>query len=214
MKKFLINNGSDSIILFFTGYGCDEYEFEHLKSKSDILLLYDFSDTDLSLDFDFSKYKEVNLIAFSAGVFIASVFNFNFKLNRKIALSGNPYLFDEPYGLTNDMQDILYNITAETADDFARNYLVKTDEEFRIFHHSRRTIESCKKEFNSLKNLYSVKKTDIKDIFDKAIIGEYDPIFNVQAQKDFYTKRLTIVKNARHNLFFRIKSFEDILDKF
>lgn len=55
---------------------------------------------------------------------------------------------------------------------------------------------------------------NIKDIFDKAIIGEYDPIFNVQAQKDFYTKRLTIVKNARHNLFFRIKSFEDILDKF
>ncbi len=211
MKMYLIDNDSDSIILFFTGYGCDEYEFEHLKSKSDILLLYDYSDMDLSLNFDFSKYKEVNLIGFSAGVFVASVFNFNFEVKRKIALSGNPYLFDEHYGITKEMQDVLCNITEETADDFARNYLIKTDEEFSKFHHSHRTIDSCKKEFKSLKKLYSAKKHSIKDIFDWAIIGENDPIFNVKAQKDFYAQRLKIVKNARHNLFFRIQNFEDIL---
>ena len=210
MQKHLINNNSDKLLIFFTGWGCDKFEFEHLKSASDTLLLYDYSD--LKLDFDFSKYKEFNLIAFSAGVFISSIFNFEFKINKKIALSGNPYLFDEYLGLSAKIQNVLCNVTAETADDFARNYLVKTEDEFKKFHHSRRTIESCKAEFESLKTIYQDNKQNIFDNFDMALIGEYDPIFNVSAQKEFYTDRIHIIKNARHNLFFRVNSYEEILN--
>ena len=133
MKKYLINNNSQNLLIFFTGWGCDEYEFEHLKSDCDVLLLYDYSD--LNLDFDFSKYKNFDLISFSAGVFVASIIDFDFKINKKIAISGNPYLFDEKLGLSKKIQDILYGITEENADDFARNYLVKTDDEWKIFHH-------------------------------------------------------------------------------
>lgn len=68
MKQYLINNISDSLLIFFTGWGCDEYEFKHLKSSSDVLVLYDYSDLDLN--FDFSKYKNFDLIAFSAGVLL------------------------------------------------------------------------------------------------------------------------------------------------
>ena len=55
MKPFLINKNSENLLIFFTGWGCDESEFEHLKADSDVLILYDYSD--LSLYFDFSKYK-------------------------------------------------------------------------------------------------------------------------------------------------------------
>ena len=212
MKKFLINNNSDNLIIFFTGWGCDEYEFEHLKSIGDVLILYDYSD--LNLNFDFSKYKEINLLAFSAGVFIASIFNFDFKINKKIALSGNPYLFDENMGLSKEIQEVLYNVTEKTADDFARNYLVKTDVEWQKFHHSKRTIVSCKAEFDSLKRMYEVNKQNIKDIFDVAVFGEYDPIFNVSKQKEFYKDKMHIIKNARHNLFFRIENYEQIFKEF
>ena len=41
MKQYLINKNSDELLMFFTGWGCDEYEFEHLDSKFDVLLLYD-----------------------------------------------------------------------------------------------------------------------------------------------------------------------------
>lgn len=213
MKKFLINNNSDNLILFFAGWGCDEYEFEQLKSKSDVLILYNY--TDLSLDFDFSKYKAIDLIAFSAGVFVGSIFDYlkykiDNKLNNKIALSGNPYLFDEKFGLSKEVQNVLYNVTEETADDFAKNYLVKTEDEFKRFHHSKRTIESCKEEFNALKEIYIANKQNIKDIYSKVYIGEDDPIFNALAQKEFYGEKLNIIKNARHNLFFRIDSYEEI----
>ena len=208
MKQFYRNNDSDSLLLFFAGWGCDEYEFEHLTSESDVLILYDY--TDLGLDFDFSKYKEINLIAFSAGVFTASIFNFEFKVNKKIAIDGNPYLFDEHFGLSKEIQDILYNVTEENAEDFARNYLVKTEEEYKNFHPARRTLESCRVEFDCLKQIYRSQKQNIIDIYDYALVGKNDPIFDVEAQKEFYGNRLIVIENARHNLFFRIKSYEDL----
>ncbi len=210
MQKYLINNNSDELLIFFTGWGCDEYEFEHLQADFDVLILYDY--IDMNLDFDFLKYKKFNLIAFSAGVFAASIFDFDFKINKKVAISGNPYLFDEKYGLTEAMQNTLYNITEENAEDFARNYLIKTEEEYKNFHNSKRTIESCRLELDSLKKIYENKKQKIKDIYDFALIGEDEPIFNFAAQKEFYGKRLNIIKNARHNIFFRINSYEQILN--
>ena len=210
MQKHLINNHSESLIIFFTGWGCDEHEFAHINSSTDILLLYNYFD--LNLDFNFAKYKNIDLIAFSAGVFIATIMNFDFKINKKIAMSGNPYLFDEHLGLSKEIQNILYYITEENADDFARNYLIKTRAEWEKFNHSKRTLESCKAEFDSLKNIYQDKKQVIKNIFDFALIGNEDPIFNVFAQKEFYGKNLKIIENARHNLFFRINSYEQILN--
>ncbi len=210
MKKYLINNNSQNLLIFFTGWGCDEYEFEHLKSDCDVLLLYDYSD--LNLDFDFSKYKNFDLISFSAGVFVASIIDFDFKINKKIAISGNPYLFDEKLGLSKKIQDILYGITEENADDFARNYLVKTDDEWKIFHHSKRSLQSCREEFDSLKKIYSENKFKIKNIYDLALFGQDDHLFDVSAQKEFYKDKLNIIKNARHNLFFRINKYEQIID--
>lgn len=209
MKKYLINKNSDRLLIFFTGWGCDEYEFEHLKSDSDVLILYDYCD--LSLDFDFSWYKKFNLLAFSAGVFVASVMKFDFKIDKRVAINGNPYLFDEKLGLSEKIQNILYNITEETAEDFGRNYLVKTDFEWAGFHTSKRTLESCKAEFDSLKKIYEQKYQNIEDIYDTAFVGDDDRIFDVEIQKKYYGNKLKIVKNARHNLFFRVKSYEEFL---
>lgn len=210
MKKYFIDNNSDKLLIFFTGWGCDEYEFEHLKADCDVLLLYEYND--LNLYFDFSKYKNFDLIAFSAGVFVASVMDFDFKINKAVAIDGNPYLFDNKSGLSKEMQNILYNITEENADKFARNYLVKTDYEWKNFHPSRRTLESCRAEFDCLKELYTANKQNIKDIYNKAIMGEEDRIFNIYAQKEFYGKRLTLIENARHNPFFRINRYEQIFE--
>ena len=210
MQKYFINNNSDKLILFFSGWGCDEYEFEHLQSDSDVLILYDYQD--LNFDFDYSKYTVVNLIAFSAGVFAASVLDLG-GINKKIAISGNPYLFDERLGLSGVIQEVLCNITEANADDFAKNYLVKTDEEWEKFHHSRRTPDSCGTEFCKLKKLYEQNRSNIKDIYDAALFGEYDKIFDVSAQKDFYKSRINIIKNARHNLFFRINKYEELWGK-
>ena len=212
MKEYWINKNSDNLIIFFTGWGCDEYEFEHLQSSCDVLILYDYSQINSDFEFDFSKYKNIDLIAFSAGVFVASIMDFNIKINKKMALSGNPYLFDEKLGLSKEIQDVLCGINEENADDFAKKYLIKTEDEWKIFHHSKRSLDSCRQEFSNLKELYKSNKKNIKDIFDIALIGGDDKIFNVSAQKEFYKKRLKIIENARHSIFFRVKNYEQIIN--
>lgn len=209
MKQYYINNNSDKLILFFSGWGCDEYEFLHLESDSDVLILYEYFDT--SLDFDFSKYKEINLLAFSAGVFIASIYPFDFKVNKKIAISGNPYLLDEYYGLSSEILETFRQINEDNCDDFARNYLVKTDEEYNNFHPSKRTFESCNLELDALEKIYKDNYKNINDIFDCAYIGDDDPIFKLSAQKEYYKDRIIVMENSRHNPFFRIKCYEDLI---
>lgn len=51
-----------------------------------------------------------------------------------------------------------------------------------------------------------------KDIYDKSVMSREDKIFDAAAQKEFYGSRLKIIKNARHNLFFRIKNYEQIIN--
>ena len=41
MKKYHIKNNSDTLLIFFAGWGADEYAFQHLTSVSDVLILYD-----------------------------------------------------------------------------------------------------------------------------------------------------------------------------
>ena len=210
MKQYLTDNNSGKLLIFFTGWGCDESEFGHIKSDSDVLILYDYQNLDFN--FDFSKYKEVFLIAFSAGVFVASLFDFDFEINKKIAISGNPYLFDEKLGLSEKIQNVLRNITEENAEEFAKNYLVKTEEEFRNFHPSKRTLESCRAEFDTLKRLYDDNKNKIMDIYNYALFGSDDIIFNLSSQREFYGPRLRIVENSRHNMFFRIENYNQFFN--
>ena len=114
--------------------------------------------------------------------------------------------FEEAYSKANDSYNKARNY------DLMRSERDKTDEEWKKFHHSKRTIESCKEEFNALKNFYKKEKENIRNIYTSALIGEEDKIFNVKAQKEFYGKKLNIIKNARHNLFFKIEKYEEIFD--
>jgi len=212
MKQYFKNNNSENLILFFCGWGCDEKEFSLLNSKSDILFLFDYQN--LEFKFDFSKYKEIVLLAFSAGVFVSSILNFDFKIKNKIAIYGNPYLFDEHFGLSKNMIQIFKNINEENCDDFRLNYLVQTKEEFENFKKAQpqRTLESCNFELDCLKKIYDENYNNIKNIFDVVLAGENDKIFTLKTQKEFFKDKLKVIQNARHNIFFRFKSFDEIID--
>ena len=213
MKYFYQDNHSDDLIVFFSGWGCDYNQFTNLHDKKDILILYDYQD--LTFDFDFSKYKNIYIIAYSAGVFVASVFSdFIPNVRQKIALCGNPYLFDENLGISEETIQVFKDITLDNYLDFRKKYMVFSDDEYERYNklESLRTIESCENELKSLQRLYNEKKEQIKPLFDKAVAAENDLIFDLQAQKNFYKDKLRIIPNARHHIFFKFNSFEDILN--
>lgn len=213
MQYFFQNNNSKDLIVFFSGWGCDQNQFINLHDVKDVLILYDYQD--LQIEFDFAKYENIYVIAYSAGVFVAAILADKLpNVRKKVALCGNPYLFDEILGISAENIEVFKNITLDNYLDFRKKYMVVSDDEYERYNklESLRTIESCEAELAALQNLYVVHKKDINPEFDKALVAEKDLIFNLPAQRDFYKDKLQIIKNAKHHIFFRFKSFEDILD--
>ncbi|MBR1600529.1 MAG: DUF452 family protein [Alphaproteobacteria bacterium] len=213
MRYFFQNNNSQDLIVFFSGWGCDENQFTNLHDNKNVLILYDYQN--LVLDFDFSRYANIYVIAYSAGVFVASItVDAIPNLRQKTAICGNPYLFDEILGLSAQIISVFKNITLDNYLDFRKKYMVYSENEYERYNQlqSLRTLESCNDELEALQKMYEQKKTQINPQFDKAIVAENDLIFNIQAQVDFYKDKLSIIKNARHHIFFHFESFEDILN--
>lgn len=214
MQVKLINNNSDKLIIFLTGWGCDDNQFEFMKSSEyDVLICYDY--TNLDFDFDFSKYSECNLIAFSAGVCISSVISNKLPpLKKKIAINGNPLAYNEYYGLRKEILEVFAGVRKETALEFRREFLVYDDKEFRMFNASQslRTFESCKEELVSLKS-YDNENITLMD-FDVAVLSVNDKIFYFDRQKEYWSDKseCVILDNCAHFPFFRLDSFEKIME--
>ena len=212
MKYCFHNNNAQDLILFFSGWGCDENQFTNLHDNKDVLILYDYHD--LTLDFDFSNYANIYIIAYSAGVFAASVMADKLPhIRQKIAVCGNPYLFDKTLGLSPKIIQVFRKISLDNYLDFRKKYMVFNEDEYEKYNQlqSLRTIESCQEELDALNSIYEQKKHQINPLFDKAVMAENDLIFRLPIQKDFYKDKLQVIKNARHHIFFRFNSFEDIL---
>ena len=158
MQSFLKNNQSQNLILFFSGWGCDENQFVNLNDTNDnVLILFDYQD--LNLNFDFSPYKTIDLIAYSAGVFVASILQKSLPpLRQKIAVNGNPYLFDEKFGLSSQTVNVFKSITLDNYLDFRRRYMVISQEEYEKYNElqSLRTLESCQLELEALQKFYAL----------------------------------------------------------
>ena len=212
MQYFYQDNHSNDLIVFFSGWGCDYNQFMNLHDNKDVLILYNYQD--LNLDFDFSVYANIYVIAYSAGVFVASILASKLpNVRQKVALCGNPYLFDEKFGISKENIKVFKEITLDNYLDFRRKYMVFSDEEYEKYNklESLRTIESCENELKALEEIYKKKQSEINPFFDKAIVAENDLIFNLQAQIDFYKDKLRIIRNAKHHIFFRFNSFEELI---
>ena len=213
MQYCLWDNHAEDLIVFFAGWGCDYNQFVNLYDRKNVLILYDYQN--LRLDFDFSAYKNIDVLAYSAGVFVAAVLSDKIPgVKRKIALCGNPYLFDEKLGLSAATVAALKAITLDNYLEFRRKYMVYSQDEYEKYNElqSLRTIESCQSELESLQKMYQQSADTIRPEFDKAIIAENDLLFNPAAQKEFYQEKLRIIPHARHHVFFKFTSFANILD--
>lgn len=212
MQYFYQDNHSQDLIVFFAGWGCDHNQFTNLHDNKDVIILYDYQN--LSLNFDFAKYANIYVIAYSAGVFIASILADKLpNVRQKVALCGNPYLFDKNLGISQETIQTFKDISLDNYLEFRRKYMVFSDDEYERYNklESLRTIESCANELIALQNMYQERKAQINPTFDKAIVAENDLIFDVKMQQNFYKNNLQIIPQSRHHIFFRFNSFEEIL---
>ncbi len=58
-SKLLINNNSKELIIFMSGWGCDDKQFAGITTSKDLVIFYDYDD--LKIDFDFSYENSILL---------------------------------------------------------------------------------------------------------------------------------------------------------
>ena len=212
MKTKLISNNSCELIIFLSGWGCDDGQFKNVGCRRDLLICWDYSS--MEFEFDFSPYKKVWLIAYSAGVFAAGFIKDKLpKLAAAIAVNGNPLSMDKYYGIPPETIAKFKGLNYDNYMAFRRDYLVISEDELKLFNQcpSSRSFESCFKEFDNIERLSSKPYPVLH--FDRAIISACDKIFNPERQKEYFKGRFRLLPNAAHNVFtLHFKTFDDIID--
>lgn len=212
MQTFFQNNNGDELILFFNGWAMDEKPFVPLKSNFDILFIYDYTDLNLNLDLDFSKYKKINLMAFSAGAFMAAYLNNLLPvIDFKIAINGTLNMLDEIQGVPQDMFNVMENLNLDNVLDF-RKKVIETEREFHLFNKYQpdRNLQS------SMDELFALKKYFTKPIYfdyDKIIVGKNDRILPTKNQLKAWNNHNNVCQTeGGHFLFYNFSNFEELIN--
>lgn len=212
MKTKLIENNSNDLVVFLTGWGCDDNQFKNFSSSKNLLLCWDYCTLDF--EFDFSKYNEVSLLTYSAGVLIACLLQDKLpKFDKKVAVNGNPLMIDTKFGISKKITDLMLNLNLDNCMEFIATYLVYDERELKKFltTPSYRPFESSKQELIKLQEYCNLKFTPME--FDKAILSDNDKVFNPHTQQEYFEDKFVLLKNASHHTpFLRFSYVDDLFN--
>ena len=212
MKTKLRENNSNDLVVFLTGWGCDDNQFKNFSSSKNLLLCWDYCTLDF--EFDFSKYNKVSLLAYSAGVLVACLLKEKFpKFDKTIAVNGNPLMIDKKFGIDKKIIDLMLNLNLDNCMDFISTYLVYDKQDLKKFlaTPSYRPFESSKQELLKLQGYCNLKFT-LMD-FDKIILSDNDKIFNLSTQQEYFKDKYVLLKNASHHTpFLRFSSTDEFFN--
>ena len=210
MKTKLIENNSNDLVLFLTGWGCDDNQFKNFSSSKNLLLCWDYSTLDF--EFDFGKYNKVSLLAYSAGVLVACLLQDKFpKFDKKVAVNGNPFMTDKKFGISKKIIDLMLNLNLDNCMEFISTYIVYDKQELAKFLSTPSCIpfDSSKQELIKLQEHCNLKYTPME--FDKVILSDNDKIFNPKTQQEYFKNKFILLKNSSHHTpFLRFSSADEL----
>lgn len=203
MKQlFVKQNHTDTLNLIFLGYGQDGAIFEQLKDSdcADIALVYDYENEDFDSSV-YSKYKDINLIAWSMGVMMApKVLDKNGLLDKvtsSSAINGTLEGISDEYGIPLKMWNATIDALCESAVlKFYRRmcFDAKLYEEYLRFR-PKRSEESLKSELIFIRDFTNNPLVD-GFFYNKAFIGLKDKIISPVNQLNSFKKTKTITQEV------------------
>ncbi|AQW85825.1 putative protein (DUF452 domain) [Campylobacter pinnipediorum subsp. caledonicus] len=201
--KYLVQNNSENLLLFFTGFASEPNHFSHLKMSDefDIVIIYEYENLNFPKDL-LSKYAKIQIIGFSMGVGVASRIDFDLLLNNKqkiifnLAVGGTPHGIDRVYGIHSAI--FKRSIESFEPKEFIKNMSAK-DLEINL-------QRDYKKE---LKYLFDLCQNEpINTNWQKALAGVNDKIFPLTAMQKFFKEKLSTIKSG-HFVFNNFKSWDE-----
>ena len=177
-QKFLIQNGSESLVVFFAGWGTGPKLVEGLVMPCDFMCVWDYS----SHDFDFQSitgYKNVYVVAWSFGVVAATYVMQQERLPivLTLAICGTQYPVDNERGIPEAIFDATRNsLSISSLNKFYRRLCVDRE------HFAQLQSRLDEPNIESLENqLGMVAGMPIEPMaWDKVIVARHDRIFPLE----------------------------------
>lgn len=191
MKSLWLNKRNNkNLIVFFNGWGMNETIVSHLDCNcNDVLMFCDYRKLDIE-NFDFSRYENKFLVAWSMGVYITNLFYDKLKyFNKKIAVNGTFYPVDNNYGIIEKIYNLtVSNFNETSCKKFVQRMFINKDLLFN------RTIQELKDELVSIKQYTKAPLQKILN-YDKVIISLKDKIIPTKNQINFWKDKDVIIEN-------------------
>lgn len=212
------------LLLYLNGWALGPVAVEHLGQPqgADLLILWDYR-TD-ALDFDFSPYGEVRLVAWSMGVWAADRLlarrpELRERITSAIALGGTGYPMDATYGIP----EAAYLATLESITEANRprfNRRMVGGKTYRHLHAdiAARSTEAIRDELLRPYELTRaearpVPKPEALGLWTKAFIGADDRVVPPASQRAYWTAQgvpTKVLPDGVHYLLGAFASWEEI----
>ena len=214
---WLNKQNNSKLIIFFVGWSFDENPFKFLACENfDVLIVCDYSTIDENIE-KFTSYKEINLIAWSMGVFVAYLLKDKLpKFNKKIAINGTPLPVNDEFGIpVKPFLLTLRHARTGLEGKFYQN-IFDTKEEFEKYSTMsvNRSIENRETELKSLYDKIRSAEINYSRFYDKALISSRDKIIPTKNQVNFWQNNAEIeMLESGHFPYYNFISWNDILCK-
>lgn len=214
-REWIIKKGGDFIILFFGGWGMDENAIGHLTGASDVLMFYDYRDLSGESAPLLDEYKEIHVVAWSMGVWAASVLlhDWGVKPTCCIAINGTERPVDEQHGTHPKIYVLTEKgMTEQGRDKFFSRMLVGKENNMRFeVNKPRRALQEQVDELRCIREQSGLIKPEMH--WDKVYISGEDVIFPVENQRKWWEKCSKVIGlTGGHYPFYVLDSWESVLN--
>lgn len=218
MKTTWLNHHDNShCILFFNGWGMTEDAVKYLDcGVCDVCICSDYEVFPKAFTLDLTPYDKVYLVAWSLGVWVASVYlsKYAISFEKSIAINGTGNPIDAKEGISPN----IFQATIIHWDDVNRvkfNSRMMGGTKVYKQYKERLGNRQSQNQRLELQSLYTgIQEKPILDyIFDTAIIGQRDAIFLPDNQLRFWQNKATCITiDTPHYPFHLFESWTEILD--
>ena len=210
-RTWLTKKEGGVLTLFFCGWGMDERSVQQVTGSGDVLVFYDYRDISEEKAPDVEDYESVRVIAWSMGVWAASVLlnRWNLSVDRRVAINGTERPVDEHYGIHPKIYKLTELGMTEQGRDkfFARMFTGQNEAEQFKDNKPRRDIGEQREELRLIREQSTREQPNMP--WDRVYISKGDIIFPVENQRNWWKDRCEIVSLAGgHYPFYELNDWD------
>lgn len=204
------------LLIYFAGWGTPPTAVSHLKlpENHDLLICYDYQN--LQLDFDFSPYQQIRLVAFSLGVWVANQLMKNRTLASATAINGTLRPCDAQFGIPPEiLKGTLDGLNETNRLKFERRMCqdLSLYQQYQSLEERRSTPE-LKQELTALYQAIATRPHHSDIQWNQAMIASKDFIFPTAHQLSYWQThaphtRIQTIEGA-HYIFPYFDSWEHL----